>query len=250
MAAAANETFTVKIRTMTGEIPIRNVTMNSGVENLKTRVYAHYTDSTDHDVDPRDVRLFYMTPGTGQFIELVSGYLREYDIDFSNPQTVLDMLIQPIETDQWPAATLADLVEPEEYKVDVPENTTVVHELSSELNFKTIYIVNQPEDKEKGLRCTVKYISVNGPVKITILDVHMPGNPADPDHPDDTDHRLFHRTQNGIGSTLLYPYVDNHVVFVENPAHGGRKKRTRRTRRKLHKKRTHSKHRNHRRMSR
>jgi hypothetical protein len=235
--AAANDTFTVKIKTMTGEeILIPNVTMDSTVERLKIRFYVNYTDM-GHDVPLADIRLFYMTnPG---FIELVTGILREYSgiIDFTNPETELDMLLQPIEHHQLPAATLADLVESENL-VDVPENATVVHELSSDLNFKTIYI---SDDKKKGLKCKVKYISVNDRVKTTILDVDIPDGP---------DIRLYHTTAGGISSTLLSDYVQYGLVFVEEPVHGGRKKRTRRTRRKLHKKRTYRKRHNHKRMSR
>jgi hypothetical protein len=241
--AVANDTFTVKIKTMTGEvIPIEDMTMNVVVELLKLRLLRTYPD-----VSPHDMRLLYMTPRTDQgFIELVTGYLREYDgiIDFRDPRTELDMLIQHIEIDQHPAATLADLFEPENL-VDVPKNTTVVHELSSDLNFKTIYI---SDDKKKGLQCTVKYIDVIGRVRLIILDVHIPNNP---------DVRLLHRREGGISPTLLDNYVQNGLVLVkepphvavEEPAHGGRKKRTRRTRRKLHKKRTHRKRRNHKRVS-
>ena len=249
--SAAN-TFTVKIKTMTGEdILIPNMTMDSTVERLKVRVYANYKYHTGHDVNPGDVRLLYRTPGTDQFIELVSGDLMEYDgiIDFRNDNTELDMLLHPIETYHFSADKLAELVEPEEYKVVVPENAIPVHELSSDLNFKKIYIVNQPEDKEKGLCCAVKYISVNGPVKKTVLDVHRPDEP---------DIRLFHSTEGNISSTLLHDYVQQGRVLVEEPphvaveepVHGGRKKRTRRTRRRLFKKRTHRKRRNHKRMSR
>ena len=142
--AGANDTFTVKIKTMTGEvISFEDMAMNVAVELLKVGLLDNYPD-----VSPHDIRLFYMTPRTDQgFIELVTGYLREYDgiIDFRDPRTQLDMLIQPVEIDQHPAATLADLFEPENL-VDVPENTTVVHELSSDLNFKTIYI---SDDKKK-----------------------------------------------------------------------------------------------------
>jgi hypothetical protein len=180
MAAAANGRFTVKIKTMTGTvIGIENMSMNSPVELLKGRLHTKYSEMVNDAVPFHDMRLYYMTPGTGDFIELVTGYLGEYNgiIDFRDENTVIDMFLQHIETNQYSAAsTLADLSEPE-YMVDVPDNATLVGEVSSDLIFKTIYIVNQQDDNKQGLRCTVKYISVAENDKIIILDAHPKDEP-------------------------------------------------------------------------
>jgi len=242
--AAANETFTVKIHQMGGNVfELKNVRMNYSLSLVKIRLLREYrkTLKDDDDVPVQDdMRLFYMMDQG--YIELVSGSLGEHGIHVIDSEVKLELIIRPITVyDTRVVGTLADLFDDVEHMVDVPENTTVVDELSSDLNFKTIYILNESDNK-KGIQCTVMYISVNDPMKQTILDVHLPNELV---------FRLSHIIEGDVSSTLLYPYVKQGLVFVENIGHGGRrKKHTRRNRRTLLKKhrknRTHRTHRKHR----
>lgn len=237
--AAANDRFTVKIYLMTGEeITLKNVRMAFPVSLVKNRLHTEYCKIRNDVPMMDDMRLLYMIPGTGQSIELVSGSLGEHGIDVIDSEVKLELLIKPIRVyGAYTVGILADLFDVE-HMVDVPENTTVVDELSSDLNFKTIYILNESDNK-KGIQCTVKYISVNGPMKDTILDVHIPNNENEPYF------RLSHLIEGDVSSSLLDHYVQQGRVKVENIGHGGRrKKHTRRNRRTLLKK--HRKHRTHR----
>jgi len=238
---AANDRFTVKIYLMTGEeIKLENIGINFPLSLIKNRLHTEYRKIRNDDPLLNDMRLLYMIPDTGQSIELVSGSIGEYGIDVIDSEVKLELLIQPITVyDRYVVGILADLFDVE-HMVDVPENTTVVDELSSDLNFKTIYILNDTDDK-KGLQCTVMYISVNGPMMQTILDVHIPNQLV---------FRLSHLIEGDVSSSLLDHYVQQGRVKVKEPAHGGRKNRTRRNRRTLLKKhrknRTYRKHRTHR----
>jgi hypothetical protein len=238
--AATNDRFTLKIYLMTGEeIKLKNIGINFPLSLIKNRLHTEYRKIRNDDPLLNDMRLLYMIPDTGQSIELVAGSLGEHGIHVIDSEVKLELLIQPIRVyDNYVVGILADLFNVE-HMADVPENTTVVDEVSPDLNFKTIYILNETDDK-KGLRCTVKSIFVNGPMKQTILDVHIPNEP---------DFRLSHLIEGDVSSSLLDHYVQQGRVKVEHPAHGGRKKRTRRNRRTLLKKhrknRTHRKHRKH-----
>jgi hypothetical protein len=239
---AANQTFTVHLRTMGGNIiDIPNVSMNTDVDILKSEIARQYFNN----IHPKNIQLTYFTDQNGyRFMELLDGKLNEYDINFYDPNTTLELLIgKPKRIYNNSQEILATLLTNPQYLVPIPPNTTIVDSVSPDLKFRKIYILNRPGDKT-GLPCTVMYITkphmlLSGTpdsYNKTVIDVHNP------------EVRLS--TIEELTSSLLYPYVINGRVLVEEPTHGGRKKRTRRTRRKLHKKRTHRKRRNHRRMSR
>lgn len=243
--AAAN-TFTVRIKYMSGRIGwIPNMNMTTQVEALKSHIAVTYFTGTH----PRNINVVYDTHnvelGYIGYIELISGRLEDYGINFFDPTTILEVLVGEARNiyEQDSPQVLASLLSTPEYLVDIPANTVVAHAVSPDLNFRKIYILNHPGD-QKGLPCTVKYIS-----KPEFLENGTPDDfnktIIDPDHPEI---RLL--STGTLTSSLLHDYITHGRVKVSIPVHGGRKKRTRRTRRRLFKKRTHRKRRNHKRMSR
>jgi hypothetical protein len=241
MAAAANGTFTVRIKSMTGGvIEIRDRNMTTQVEVLKSFIAVTYLNR----VHPNNVNLMYRTNNVDLgYIELLYGTLGEYGIDFFDPTIELDMLVGPAKQiyDDNSPQVLATLLSNPEYLVNIPVNTAIVQAVSPELNFRKIYILNHPGD-QTGLPCTVKYINVPHMLLNGTLDTFNE-TVIDPDKPEIRLSMIADLT-----SSLLYTYIKEGRVKVKVPVHGGRKKRTRRTRRKLHKKRTHRKRRNHKRM--
>jgi hypothetical protein len=248
-AAAANGTFTVYIYNMSGGlIKVPNMSMRNDVYDLKKSVVDIIRLKEGRNLSAYwDIQLIYMTPrGRFGYIELLEGNLIEYGIDFFDPDIEIRLLENhdgKLRSHQESARDLESILSEPTCLETIPDNVTVVHEVSPDLNFKRIYILKNPGD-QKGLSCTVKYISpiisytnTGEPLIRTIIDL---------DKPDRPEMRLIYN--GGITTNLLYPYVSTGRVLVEEPTHGGRKKHTRRTRRKLHKKRTHRKRRNHKRM--
>jgi hypothetical protein len=242
--AAANDRFTVHIYNMSGGlIEVPNMSMRNNVYDLKKSVVDIIRLKEGRILSPDwEIKLIYMTPrGRFGYIELVEGNLIEYGIDFFDPDIEIRLLEthdRKLRSHQESAQDLESILSEPRCLETISPNATVVHEVSPDLNFKRIYILKNPGD-QKGLSCTVVYIS-------PIIAYTNTGDPLirtiiDPDKPDRPEMRLIYN--GGITTNLLYPYVINGRVLVEEPAHGGRKKRTRRTRRKLHKKRTHRKYR-------
>lgn len=260
--AAANGTFSIRIRRMGGDdIVIPDMTMKTSVMVLKFRIFGKYlsryilNNNTQKKMQVNNIKLTYVTNRVKLgFIELLGGNLEDYDIDFFNPDTELELLIDAYPKDDHiknSPQELASLLANPDYLVSIPSNTMLAREVSPHLNFRKIYILNKAfdenhSDNQKGLPCTVMYISrpistryqtinktVQGIMNMTVIDVHNP------------DIRLS--SSGDIKSSLLYDYIKDRRVAVEEPIHGGRrKKRTRRTKRKLLKKhRTRRKQRKH-----
>lgn len=243
--AAANGTFTVRIRPMIGDdIEIPGQTMNTPVLVLKSTIHVKLRDVID--VSPNNIQLVYRTNRNNYpFIDVIDGKLGEYGINFMDDDTFLDMITgEPIrDYGSNSAQQLVSLLSKPEYLVDIPSNTKLAREVSPNLNFKNIYILNKPFDEnhpsdQKGLPCSVLYISpptflrsgARDDYNRTIIAVHNP--------------HINLSSTSKINSSLLYDYIKDRRVAVEEPIHGGRrKKRTRRTKRKLLKKhRTRRKH--------
>jgi hypothetical protein len=250
MAAAG--TFTVRIQPTVGDdIEIPGLTMNTQVLVLKSQIDVKLRGIID--VHPKNIQLVYRTNRNNyKFLELIEGKLGEYGINFMDPDTYLTMVIgePPRDYGNNSPQQLVSLLSNPTYLVDIPSNTRLASEVSPNLNFKNIYILNQPFDEnhanvQKGLPCSVLYISPprflrsgsRDDYNKTIISVHNP------------DIRLS--SSGDIKSSLLYDYIkDRRVAVEEEPIHGGRRhKRTRRTKRKLVKKRRtrrkHHKHRKH-----
>jgi hypothetical protein len=243
---AAEQAFTVRIHTMTGTtIKVPNVSMTTTVWNLKQMAALNLSDSakasigiTNEYIPTSKIQLMYSTPRVREgFIELINGKLVEYGIDFFHPNTELKMLVgesKEIIYDDDVPDELETILDDSSNLKSISPNATIVREISPELNFKKIYILKNPNDKE-GLPCIVKYISPTiESNNVIVIDPHTP------------DIRLLY--SDFYVPNFLRPYVKNGRVLVEEyvieePVHGGRKKRTRRTRRRLFKKRTHRKYR-------
>jgi hypothetical protein len=237
--AAANPSFTVRIQPTIGDdIEIPGLTMNTQVLVLKSQIAVKLNPSGD--LNPNNIQLIYRTNRNNyKFLELIKGNLGEYGINFMDSNTYLDMLISepPRDYGNNSPQQLVSLLSNPEYLVDIPSNTKLAREVSHNLNFKNIYILNKPFDEnhanvQKGLPCSVLYISPPRFLRSgsrddsnqTIISVHNPNI------------RLSSNSK--INLSLLYEYIKDRRVAVEETIRGGRRhKRTRRTKRKLVKKR-------------
>jgi hypothetical protein len=228
MAAAAS-TFTVHIANMAGEmIDIDDMSNNNMVSQLKDKIALKIGKSKDA------IQLTHMDDSEKGFTVLENlKRLGDYNIDYASDELKLVINI-PRKTGDVARFDFTKYLKDVKSLEPVPDNITVVHKLTPDMNDKIIYILPEKEAKQ-GLKCR---IDEAGPIIPSSVSYHAP-----------TQKIQIEVLKHGVilsfsgNSSPIYNALFQGRVFLENAAQGGRRRKRSTKRRLSRRRRTHRRYR-------
>jgi hypothetical protein len=239
---AAASTFSVQVSDWTREkiLSIENMSSYDKVRSLKGEIIK----KLGLDINKVSIVLSRLDNTIPQGFKVLEDTktLREYDIDentdYTDDNNVLRYTISlPVKTDLLISNTLLQQYLNQNL-TDIPVDTTVVNDLTSDMKDSIIYILPKTDSKQ-GLKCRIVEV---GPI------IHTRSRDAYQKIQIEVIEKVILQFNAIGGQSLMYSVLKGNRVRIENvaaaAAQGGRRKRARKTKRVLCKRRrTHRKHR-------